>query len=170
MSSYKSLIVLFITVLTGLGCWVNVARAETVFVQAQTAHLRSGKTSLSQTVATVTFGDSLELVRREGDWLEVRTSSGLKGWIFANKITTTKPADHGDRPAGPGKGVRQTEASRATASVGARGLDTVSQDYAKRTGISQRHREAVDRLTNYRVTEQEVEEFLRTGRLGEYAK
>ena len=154
-----------------LGMLVQVGYgAETIYVQARSAQLRSGKTSLSQTVATVQFGDELEKLRQEDEWLEVRTAGGVTGWIFVNKTTATKLSGSGSSLAKLGQAMRQTEASPVTASTGARGLDKVSGEYASRTGIPQQYQDAVDRMTAYRLTDQEVEAFLQDGRLGEYAK
>ncbi len=148
----------------------GLAAAETVYVGATTAKLRSGKTSLDPAVAELKFGEALEVLRKEGGWLEVRTAAAVRGWIFANKTTPSKPAGGGDFLAKLGKSMRRTEASEVTASAGARGLDKVSEGYAQRVGISQQDRDAVDRMTAYRLTDQEVEDFLRDGGLGEYAK
>ena len=66
--------------------------------------------------------------------------------------------------------MRSGDASATTAAAGARGLDKASEGYANRAGISQRDRDAVDRMNAYQIPEQDVEEFLREGALGEYAK
>jgi uncharacterized protein YgiM (DUF1202 family) len=147
-----------------------MATAETIFVQGKTAKLRAGKTSLDRVVADVKFGDELEVLQKDGNWLEVQTSAGAKGWIYVNKTTPNKPAENNDDLAKIGKSLRRTEASEVTASAGARGLDKASEDYAKRAGITPQHRDAVDRMTAYRMTDQEVEDFLKQGGLGEYAK
>ena len=149
----------------------SVALAETVFVQSKTAKLRSGKTSLDSVVADLKFGESLEVLGKEGNWLEVQTTRGAKGWIFAGKTTPTKPAGgEDDVLAKLGKSFRRTEAGDVTASAGARGLDKVSEGYANRVGITQQHRDAIDRMAAYRISDQEVEDFLKQGRLGEYAQ
>ena len=74
--------------------WVyaDPASAETVYVQAKTAQLRAGKTSLDKVTADVRYADALEVLRRDGSWVEVKTASGQRGWIFANKLSDTKPA------------------------------------------------------------------------------
>jgi hypothetical protein len=118
----------------------------------------------------VQFGEALEKLRQEDDWLEVRTAGGVTGWIFVNKTTTTRPTGGDSSLARVGQTVRRIEAAPLTASTGARGLDKVSEEYAHRAGIPQQYQEAVDRMAAYRLTDQEVEAFLRQGRLGEYAR
>ena len=144
--------------------------AETVFVQPKTAQLRAGKTSLDRVVANVKRGEALEVRKTEGKWMEVETGSGIAGWIFSSKTTTVKPAGGEDDLSRLGRTFRGKEASGATASAGARGLDKVSEEYAKRSGISKRDRDTIDRMTAYKIPDQEVEDFLKKGELGEYAK
>ena len=144
--------------------------AETVYVQAKTGQLRSGKTSLDAVVANVRYGEALEVVSRDGSWIEVKTAGGGKGWIFANKVATSKPSGGSDTLARLGQSMRGDGASATTASAGARGLDKASEGYANRAGISSHDREAVDRMTAYQISDAEVEEFLREGALGEYAQ
>ncbi|MFO0767409.1 MAG: SH3 domain-containing protein [Nitrospiraceae bacterium] len=144
--------------------------AETVYVQAKTGQLRSGKTSLDGVVANVKFGDALEVLGRDGSWLDVKTSNGARGWIFSNKTSSSKPSGGSDMLAKLGQSMRAGDASSTTASAGARGLDKASEGYANRTGIGAKDREAVDRMTAYQMADQDVEEFLREGGLGEYAK
>ncbi len=144
--------------------------AETVYVQAKTAQLRSGKTSLDSVVANVKYGEALDVVRREGNWIEVKTVGGANGWIFSNKTSSSKPSENNDTLARLGQSMRSGDASATTASAGARGLDKASEGYANRAGISQRDRDAVNRMNAYQIPDQDVEEFLREGALGEYAK
>ena len=161
---------LFIALVIGLALFAAVAMAETVYVQAKTVKLRAGKTSLDAVVTDLKFGEALEVLRKDGNWLEVQTGTGTKGWVFAGKTTATKPAGSDDALARLGKSVRRTEAGDVTATAGARGLDKASEGYANRTGITQRDRDAVDRMAAYRMSDQEVEDFLKEGGLGEYAK
>ncbi|MGH7258438.1 MAG: SH3 domain-containing protein [Nitrospiraceae bacterium] len=144
--------------------------AETVYVQAKTAQLRSGKTSLDSVVANVKYGEALDVMRRDGNWIEVKTVGGTNGWIFSNKTSSSKPSGNNDTLARLGQSMRGGDASATTASAGARGLDKASEGYANRAGISQRDRDAVDWMNAYQIPDQDVEEFLREGALGEYAK
>jgi Bacterial SH3 domain len=159
-----------ITILMMLSVMAGSGLAETVFVLAKTAQLRAGKTSLDPVVANVKYGEALQVRKSEGKWMEVETQTGVTGWIFANKTTTVKPSGSDDELSRLGRSVRGKEASDTTASAGARGLDKASESYANSSRIPQRYRDAVDRMTAYKVTDQEVEDFLKKGELSEYAK
>jgi hypothetical protein len=156
--------------LGGLCLLVSGALAETLYVQAKTAQLRAGKTSLDSILANVRYGEAVEVLSRDGNWTEVKTTGGAKGWIFSNKLSQSKPSGGNDTLARLGQSMRSGEASGSTASAGARGLDKASEGYADRAGISQRDREAIDRMTGYQIPDEDVEQFLKEGGLGEYAK
>jgi hypothetical protein len=144
--------------------------AETLYVQAKTAQLRAGKTSLDPVLANVRYGEAVDVLSRDGNWTEVKTAGGAKGWIFSSKLSQTKPSGGSDQLARLGQSMRSGDASATTASAGARGLDKASEGYADRAGISQRDRDAVDRMTGYQIPDEDVEQFLKEGGLGEYAK
>lgn len=160
---------LFLVALILLGTVLGAA-AETVFIQAKTAKLRLGKTSLDPVVADLKYGEAVELLKTEGKWLEVQTTAGAKGWLYATKISRSEPSGTDDTLASLGRSFRRGEASEVSASAGARGLDKVSEGYANRTGIPQQYRQAVDRMAAYQITDQEIEDFLKKGELGEYGK
>ena len=148
----------------------NPVLAETVYVQAKSATIRAGKTSLSQVVAAVRFGQGLELLEKHDNWYRVDAGKGVIGWIYHNKVGMHKPSEQESRLASLGKNFRHTRSSPVTGTAGVRGLDEFSTGYANAAGIAARHRAAVDRMTNYRLSDREVEAFLKSGRLGEYAE
>ena len=148
----------------------NAAFGETVYVAAKSAQLRSGKTSLDPVLASLKLGETLEVVKRDDHWLQVKTEKGVTGWIFHNNVSASKPAGGDNELATLGQSFRRTDASAVTASAGARGLDKASDVYANRSGITQQQRMAVDRMTAYKISDEEIQAFLKSGRLGEYAE
>lgn len=148
----------------------GTAFCETLYIAAKSAQLRSGKTSLDPVVATLKLGETVQVVKREDRWLQVKTANGVTGWIYDNKVSASKPASGDSELAALGRSMRGTDASAVTASAGARGLDKASGVYANRSGITQQQRAAVDRMTAYKISDEEVQEFLKSGKLGEYAE
>lgn len=163
---FLAIMVSLVTALT----MTDAASGETLYVAAKSAQLRSGKTSLDPVVATLKLGEPLEVVKRDDRWVQIRTAKGVTGWIFSNNVSASKPAGGDNELAALGQSVRRTDASAVTASAGARGLDKASEDYANRAGITKQHRESVDRMTSYKLPDEDVQEFLKSGRLGEYAE
>lgn len=164
--TFLAMMVSFVTAIT----MTDAALGETVYVAAKSAQLRSGKTSLDPVVATLKLGETLDVVTRDDHWLQVQTSQGVKGWIYHNNVSASKPAGGDNELAALGKSFRRTDASGVTASAGARGLDKASEGYASRSGITQQQRDAVDRMTAYKIPDEDIQGFLKTGKLGEYAE
>lgn len=164
--AFCAIIIFIVTAMTT----PNTAFGETLYVVAKSAQLRSGKTSLDPVVASLKLGESLNVVKRDERWLQVRTTKGVQGWIYIKHVSESKPAGGDNELAALGKGFRRTEASSVTASAGARGLDKTSEGYASKSGITQQQREAVDRMTAYKIPDEDLQEFMKAGRLGEYAE
>jgi len=148
----------------------GVASGETLYVSAKSAQLREGKTSLDSVIANLKIGEALEVLKREDRWLQVKTTKGITGWIYDNKVSASKPAEGESGLAFLGLSFRGNSASAVTASAGARGLDKASEGYANRSGITQQQRDAVDRMTTYKISDEDIQEFLKSGKLGEYAE
>jgi uncharacterized protein YgiM (DUF1202 family) len=63
-----------------VGTWVF---AETMYVKVGSAQIRSGKTSVDAVVAWVRFGEKVEAVERQDNYILVKTiPNGPQGWIF----------------------------------------------------------------------------------------
>ncbi|NOS82722.1 MAG: SH3 domain-containing protein [Nitrospira sp.] len=142
--------------------------AETLYITSKSAKVRAGKTSLDAITDTVHYGDTVESIRQENEWFEVKTKNGAQGWVHTTKLSNSPPT----------KGQDSTflgmplasRASQPTVSAGARGLDKVAEGYAEGSGISPQSRAAVDKMTSYQVDDKRVETFLKEGGLGDYAK
>ena len=164
--AFLAIMVSLVTAIT----MTDAAFGETVYVAAKSAQLRSGKTSLDPVVASLKLGETLEVVKRDNRWLQVQTTKGVTGWIYSSNVSASKPAGGDNELAALGRSFRRTDASSVTASAGARGLDKASEGYANRSGITQQQRDAVDRMTTYKISDEEIQAFLKSGRLGEYAE
>ena len=147
------------------------AFAETMYVKVSSAQIRSGRTSIDPVVAWVRFGEKVNASERQENYVQVQTSNGSQGWIFFSKLSVTQPSGEGDDGLlSKVSTIVRTSPSSTTASGGARGLDKVAESYAKQNNISLQHQEAVDRMTNYAITDQEIDNFMKEGGLGEYSK
>ena len=68
-------------------------------------------------------------------------------------------------------GGRQKIAARESSSGSSiRGLSPISEKHAKNKGISEEEIQAVKQMETFRIHPQEMEKFLKEGRLGEYGQ
>jgi hypothetical protein len=75
--------------------------AESARVAAASVNVRKGPSTGTPVVATLSRGDTLEVLARDGDWARVRTRAGVEGYVSARFLqpvpataapTTTPPA------------------------------------------------------------------------------
>ena len=166
--------ILFIGLLLAALAWTGlavapVALAETVYVRARSAQIRSGRTVLDRVLERVRRGTALEVLEKDERWLLVKTPKGNEGWVYASRTSPEEPEKDAGLLARLGEGLRG-DAARTAASAGARGLDKVAEGYARRAGVTAAHIDAINGMEKFsaRIGEKNVEDFLRKGKVGEY--
>jgi uncharacterized protein YgiM (DUF1202 family) len=150
-----------------------VIAEETVWVVSEGTKLKAEGSASSETIETLTVGTELTVDSSEGTWYKVTTKSNQIGWIYRGKVSSTPPeAKEGEGGGGlfgamPGSSI---EASAADTSRSIRGLSPAAQEYAASTKTPQEYQKALDKVLALRITEKEIEEFLKAGKIGEYSK
>lgn len=144
------------------------AQQGPVWVTSAGAKLSAAPQATAAAVAALPVGAELTVVSTQDKWLQVSTAEGQKGWIYRGKISSTKPAGSGGGLFGPlGKSSIQVSAADTSRSI--RGLSPEAEAYAQGAKTSAEYKRAVDRTLALAVTPEEVEKFLRDGKIGEYA-
>lgn len=172
-------------------------RASTKYVNAPTAQLKQDKTATAPIVAEIKRGDKLKVLEKgDGRWLKVALARSPKttGWIYFNKITDTKPKDTTSKLAFHG-GITSSDLETGGA---IRGLKKASQAYATKKKITPQTVADMHRIQTFPLTlkefdknnngnlepselqaanekrrqwiEQNLAQFLKEGKLGEYAE
>lgn len=59
-------------------------------VTVDRAFIKTAMSSFSKTVSMVRNGNDLVLLKEEGDWLQVKTKDGLKGWLNKSAVMVRK--------------------------------------------------------------------------------
>lgn len=57
-------------------------------VQVKEGQLRSTPSFLGAVVGPVSYGERVETVQKQGDWVDVKSSRNLTGWIHQSALTT----------------------------------------------------------------------------------
>ncbi len=146
--------------------------AQTVYVKKQGTKITEKPSPRSKIVTVANTGDPLTTIERKGKFLHVKMPNGKKGWIFKFKVTKKKPAKEkagGDLFAALA-GERQIKADEASSGGSIRGLNKVSEKYAKEEGIKPEHIQAVKNMENFKVNSNDLDLFMQKGRLGEYSE
>ena len=133
--------------------------AETLKVTVKSSKLRKSPKFYAGSVATVKFGDSLQKLKEQGDWIQAMTTAGVQGWIHTGAVSTPKFSLTAKRTAGTGT----TADEVALAGKGFN--EQVEKEYRKTATLDYTW---VDRMAQITIGETEMERFLREGKLGEF--
>lgn len=145
--------------------------AKYVWVASQGATLKSEPTASSQVAAKLTLHERLAVLERSGRWYRVRTNAGKSGWVYRGRITGAQPK----KTSSGGKALfgdmsSDVRADRATTDRAIRGLNPQTEQYANSTKTPREYRIALDKVLDRSITQQDVEDFLKRGKVGEYAQ
>ncbi|MBC2716231.1 MAG: SH3 domain-containing protein [Desulfobacteraceae bacterium] len=150
--------------------------ATTLYVTSENAELKSDCSSSSATIVELKRGSALTLVVSEGRWYKVTTLLNETGWIYRGKVSEEEPEieDAGDDEGGLGGllgGLSGSDinADAADSSRSIRGLSPEAKEYAETTGTPQQSQDALDSVISLKTSNQEIDQFLKEGKIGEYA-
>lgn len=62
-------------------------KPQSMSVQVQTGQIRATPSFLGTIVAPVAYGDRVDVVGEQGDWMKVSTAQGKEGWIHNSALT-----------------------------------------------------------------------------------
>lgn len=149
-------------------CWIlaaalvlvaSVAMAASVKVITQQAVIRKDKRFFAPPVVTVPYGQVLQELTREGDWLRVQYR-GNQGWIHVSAVEEQK-VNLSSLMTSKAKETSQDEVALA-----GKGF-TPEVEKAFRAKNPQMKYDLVDRIENYWVSMEELHLFVRDGWLRE---
>ena len=148
---------------------------DKLYVASEGAKLKADKSASSDTVAELAVGMELKVAGQEESWYKV-TAGGKSGWIYRGKVAATapEPSKQGGGDLFGGAGSSNIMVSEADSARSMRGLNESEQQAAKAAGRAPRplsdYKQALDKILAEKVDKKEIENFLKAGRIGEYAK
>ena len=142
--------------------------AETLYAKSAGTKLQKSESARSSVLGKLRQGASVKVISKGKKFYQV-SAGGKKGWIFKFKLTSKKPA--GTSGSGlSGMSGERVASSGSSSGSSIRGLSPISEDYAKRKGITQANIASVKHMENLRVSERELDTFLSKGKLREYGE
>jgi uncharacterized protein YgiM (DUF1202 family) len=148
--------------------WPSLAWASSLFAKQDGINVTADKVPTSAVVATLKLGEEVTVLSEEGRLVNVKTAAGKTGWVFKFRLTEEKPSTGGGLGLSGLTGQTTIAAREARAGGSIRGLKESTEQYAKTKDIQQEHRDAVDRMTAYSISAEELMQFKKTGNLGEF--
>jgi len=124
--------------------------AESVWVQGDNVNILGGKGSIYPVLGNVKKGTELQVVSRDGKWVQVQ-SGNITGWVFESALSTQKVS--GDLFSG-----MNSNAAGVNTAAAARGFDQSTDQYAASKGYNRAPLQHLIDLKK-RIAPQEFEAF-----------
>jgi hypothetical protein len=146
-------------ILVGASMLASVAMAATVKVITQEAMIRKDKRFFAPAVIRVPYGEMIQELGKEGDWLRVGYQ-GKQGWIHISAVQEQKFR------LSSLAGERAQETTREEVALAGKGF-TPEVESAFRNKNPKMRYDLVDQVQSYKIAEPQLQAFIRSGNLKE---
>jgi len=146
-------------ILLGLLLTASVALAATLKVITQEATIRKDKRFFAPVVARVAYGEEIQELERQGDWLRVRYR-GKEGWIHRSAVQEQK------FQLSSLASERAQETGREEVALAGKGF-TPQVEKAFREKNPKMRYDLVEYVQSYKLSEPQLQAFIRAGNLNE---
>lgn len=153
MKLFRALLVICFIFLAVAVTWSNSGMMS---VQVKEGQIRSSASFLAPITGKVAYGDQVEALQQQGDWVEVKNAQGGKGWIHQSAVTRKRIA------LSTGGETAPVAASGQEVALAGKGFNAEVESKYRLA-----HREAdydwVNRMEDIRITPREMVTFLKEG-------
>jgi uncharacterized protein YgiM (DUF1202 family) len=132
--------------------------AEQLSVQVRDGQVRTKPSFLGTVIATVHYGDRLVVVQTKESWVEVTLPGSKQGWIHLSALTEKKIILNPNA-----EQVSQAASNDELALAGKGFNKQVEEQFRKQN--SQANFAGVDKMETFRVSQEEMAQFLKAGDL-----
>ncbi len=173
-SQAKSSLRLFVFTVLAFLLFPALVFGETWYVKSDRTKIQSDASSSSDVIGVLSQGTAVDVLEKTRRFYRISSSEG-EGWVFKFKLTRRAPEGASSGGGGGGGlfdvlgGEEQTFAARESSSGSSiRGLNPVTQRYAESHGSSPESINAVNQMENFSVSQGDIDNFLKEGKLGAY--
>jgi uncharacterized protein YgiM (DUF1202 family) len=126
-------------------------------VQVKEGQLRSTPSFLGSVVGPVSYGERVQVLQKQGDWLDVKSSKNLTGWIHQSALTSKQVV----LSAG---GQAQTAASDKEVALAGKGFNADVEAQYRRNNVRADYA-SVDRMESIIIPGEQMISFLDEGKV-----
>lgn len=136
--------------------------ADTLYVKVRDSKLRKAPRILSSSVATLRFGDELEMIEELEGWASAKTRSGRQGYVSLSAVTENKSGLEANLSSG-GKASGGSSDDTTLAGRGVR-PEEIEREFLRSNPAA--NIAAVNRMERmYKVDDSSLLAFMRSGKL-----
>lgn len=153
-----------------IGFSAEIVLADSMWAKKDRVKVTAEKSPTSAVVAILRVGDQVQVVQKSGRQYKVKLRSGKSGWVFKFNLADEQPEKTAGGSGLSGLAGDNTVVAQEARSGGSiRGLKETTQQYAEKKHISETDRRSVEKMEQRTVTNDELDQFKKDGRIGEYA-
>jgi len=152
-------------------CALPVFAGGVMWVASDNATLKSKPKASSTTLSTLAVGAKVSVLESSNRWYRILTDSGKEGWMYRGKLSDAPPSKETGDSGNLFSSMQSSSisADEAQTSRSIRGLSKETEQYAQKRGTPEVYKKALDQVLAIRITDKEVDVFLKEGKIGEYA-
>jgi uncharacterized protein YgiM (DUF1202 family) len=143
----------FVLVLAG-ATWSG---SEMMSVQVKEGQLRSAPSFLGSVVGPVSYGERVKTLQKQGDWVDVKNSKNLRGWIHQSALTSKQVVLNAG-------GQAQSAASSQEIALAGKGFNSDVEAQYRKNNVRIDYT-WVNRMETLRVSRDQMISFLDEGKL-----
>ncbi len=143
---------------------IGSTTAETLYVKRNDAELKESESRSSDSIATLSEGDTLEVIEKSGSRYKVKTADGTEGYISRLHVTDKKPKK-GFSLSLPIKESEDLSPEERENMNAIRGLNPVAEKYAEQNPDLEAAAEQVKEMENLtkEISKEDLEDFMNEG-------
>jgi len=140
-----------------------------MFAKTDNVKVFASNNAGSKVIKILKKNDSVNAGKKIGRFVYAETFDKKFGWIFEFSLTATAPAKKKTSDKFLDDLTTDNYASRdSSTKANVRGLTEISKQYAATNKISKKTVETAEKMEKHKITDSELDSFLKQGKLGEY--
>ena len=146
----KRLILILLIAILGNMFVFSQSQGQTMYVSVKTTDLKSSTGVFAEKRGALNLGDAITVIRTSGNWVEVRTSNSLTGWVNLSSLSSKRVT---------GSGISSSAGEIALAG---KGFSPDTEIEYKKNGLDFT---GVDRMEAINIPVSDLQKFIEDGRL-----
>jgi len=124
----------------------------------------------SKVIAKLPKNTEVSIIKKEKRFVFVEVDKQTKGWVFEFNLTDKKPEEKGKKTIIDTLANDNYASREGTVRANIRGLNEISKEYAKEKKISEKAINAIIKMEQRIISDDELMQFMKEGKLGEFSE
>jgi len=144
--------------------------AETYYAKTDNVKVFAAANAQSNVIKSLKKNESVDSLSKSGKFVNVRTADKKIGWVFEFNLTLSQPNKTKSNTFLDSLTTDNYASRESSTAANVRGLSEMSKQYAQQKKISKKSVDTVTKMEQFKITAEELDKFLKAGKLGEYAE